>query len=138
MSEPTPLTADEPTVISELRDLAIFPHSDDIPLAITAKEAESVVARLDSLWRELSKEVHDRNAAEDEIATLKAEIEGYRQALEKAHRDRIAQSNGYSCGCWWDNKDDEAPGGVTLIVSPDCWLQRVLAGKEAQGGQGTH
>ena len=128
--EPTPLTADEPIVISELRDLAMFPHSDDIPLAITAEEAESVVARLDSLWRELSKEVHDRNAAEDEIATLKAEIEGYRQALEKAHgliRQRPYHDGG--CGCWFDDGDSN----LGWVAGEKCEFARVLDGKEAQG-----
>lgn len=38
----------EPAVISELRDLALFAHSDDIPLAISAEEAKAIIAAIDA------------------------------------------------------------------------------------------
>jgi hypothetical protein len=102
--------------------LVVLADSDDEREVKWARStADDIAARLNE---------HQAQAAT--IAELQREIGGYRQALERAHRDRIAQSNGYSCGCWWDTKDDEAPAGVTLVVSPDCWLARVLAGKEAR------
>lgn len=104
--------------------------SEPTPLSAEAARAMTLLVMASRVDPNLRSAVAD---VETYIAELQREIAALKGALEKAHRDRIAQSNGYSCGCWWDNRDDEAPAGVTLVVSPDCWLQRVLAGKEAQG-----
>lgn len=105
MSEPTPLSAEE------------LADGDDFDTCSFGLDH-------DAIDRALAEQDATIDAQATEIAALKG-------ALDRVHRDRIGQSNGYSCGCWWDTQDDEAPAGVTLVTRRTvgwrgCWPGRRL------------